>query len=147
MKGNSGIEIGIKAALLNLGATTTVIIPIISVLPGALIESIIANLIGKEPYFTVGLSTLGIFLIIFIISFLLIIKVVKGRKVSNLRVIVILLIEFFIIHPLAFYLYWGIAYNFKSDGQLILLALFTFPFSGLGFIGLGAAIDFLKLKN
>lgn len=52
----------------------------------------------------------------------------------------------FIVHPLGYYIYWGIRYDFKSDGQLFFLFSDSIILSSLFFIPIGVIIDILK-KN
>lgn len=58
-----------------------------------------------------------------------------------------MLLFYFIVHPLVFYLYWGIQLDFRSDGQLIMEAIRTFPISSLSFIFIGIMIDIVKNRG
>ena len=124
----------------------TFIVPILSVIPGAFIESIMSSIVDNEPYSNVGKATILTLVIILILS--LIIILVKSRKTEfkNEHIFGIMALEYFIIHTLGFYIYWATSLNFRSDGQLIFGAVTSFPASSFGFLGLGILIDMVKTK-
>ena len=53
-------------------------------------------------------------------------------------------VQFFIIHPLAFFLYSLIASEKSNDAQFIMETAYTFPISGLFFVIFGFIVDMLK---
>jgi hypothetical protein len=127
-------------------AIFTFIVPIISVMPGALIEGCAGNFVDNDPYSNVGHATLvalWILAAISILPFLLYVffKARKGVPVRNAALIVFFILEFFIIHCLGFYCYWAIELDYRSDGQLIFAALSSFPYSSPFFVLLGMLID------
>ncbi|MBF6642883.1 hypothetical protein [Chryseobacterium indologenes] len=65
----------------------------------------------------------------------------KGIHLTWVEVVIEMLIFYFIIHPLGFYIYWGLFLDFRSDGQLIFSAITSFPYSSIGFIIFGILID------
>jgi len=129
-----------------LALTFTFIVPIIFVLPGALVESIASQVVNNNPYSNVGLRTIEILSVLLAGAFILALvhisnRRVKGLPVSQGRIIVLLLLLSFFIHPLGFYIYWGVALHFRSDGQLIFAAIYSFPFSSFAFPVVGLLMD------
>ena len=150
-KKNTGLTIGSIFTGASLLLTATYNVPIISVLPGILFENISENLVNNSPYSNVGRTTIVLLSTLFLLAMsfsLLWVKheTAKKGEISAGQVIAIMFILYFIIHPLGFYIYWAVALNFKSDGQLMLGATRSYPFSGLTFIFIGLAIDLVKNK-
>ena len=127
--------------------TLTFIVPIFSVLPGALIESIMSSIVNNEPYSNVGKATIATLVIILIFSIIVILIKSKKTEFKNGHIIGIMAIEYFIIHSLGFYIYWATSLNFRGDGQLIFGAVTSFPASSFGFVTLGILIDSVKNKT
>ena len=140
----NGTIIGGIFTIVSLLLTLTIFVPMISIIPGGFIESLMSSIIDNEPYSKVGKATLTTLIIIFLITIGIIL--IKSRKAefSNGHIIAIMVFEYFIIHPLGFYIYWATLLNFRSDGQLIFGALTSFPISSFGFVGVGILIDFIK---
>jgi len=140
----NGTIIGGIFTLSSLFLTLTFVVPILSVIPGAFIESLMSSIVDNEPYSKVGKATIITLAVILLLS--LIIILVKSRKIElkNGHIVGIMLFEYFIIHSLGFYIYWATSLNFRSDGQLIFGAVTSFPVSSFGFIGLGILIDVIK---
>ena len=126
--------------------TFTYLVPIVSILPGAFIETIVASFIGDTPYSVVGQWTLNTFIIFYIISVVLFLITARKKIITNGQIVIFLLFEFFIIHNIGFYLDWSSS-GFRSDGQLLFGVINTFPYSSIGFFGLGIAIDLVKKKT
>lgn len=148
-KKKTGLLIGAIFTGASLLMTGTYIVPIISVLPGILFENISENLVNNDPYSNVGRTTIVLLFILFLMALsfsLLWIKheTAKKGQISVGQVVTIMLLLYFIVHPLGFYIYWSVALNFKSDGQLMLGATRSYPVSGLAFIFIGLAIDLAK---
>lgn len=150
-----GIKIGGIFTLISLLLTITVVIPAFSILPGTIIESLAKQLVNNEPYSNVGQMTITLLVSIFFIFIIGIIfsvrkYVSKNSGLSKIRVIAIMLIFWLIIHPLVFYIFWGIKWRYRSDGQLIFGVLETFPVSSISFVMIGAIVDIvtkLTLKS
>jgi hypothetical protein len=142
----NGTIIGGIFTVTSLLLSLTFIIPVLSVIPGALIESVIAKIVTNEPYSNVGKVTIGV--LILFLSTPVALTLIKSRKtkLSNELIFGIMTFEYFIIHALGFYIYWATSLNFRNDGQLIFGAVTSFPMSSFGFIGLGILIDIVK-KN
>jgi len=150
-KNNSGLMIGAIFTGASLCLTMTYIVPLISVSPGFIFESIAAGLVSNEPYSNVGRLTIKLLSVVFLLTLILcmlsiINKTEKSGQISQRRIIGIMAILYFIVHSLGFYLYWGIALHFESDGQLIFSSLISFPISSFAFILIGLLIDFVKNK-
>jgi len=149
-KSNSGLIIGAIFTGVSLLLTVTFIVPIISVSPGIIFEAIAKKLINNEPYSNVGKLTILLLGLIFLLTLILCLMwirktVTKGEQISKGRIIGVMLLIYFIVHPLLFYIYWGVALNFRSDGQLIFRAIKSFPISSFVFVLIGLSID--KVKN
>ena len=126
--------------------TFTYIVPIATVIPGVYIESIMSSFVDKEPYSNVGKATIYVLIAIFLVSIIFILLKARKSYLSNIQIIAIMIIEYFILHILGFYIYWGIALDFRSDGQLIFAAVSSFPYSSFGFVILGFLVDSIKKK-
>jgi DMSO/TMAO reductase YedYZ heme-binding membrane subunit len=143
----NGTIIGGIFTLVSLLLTLTFIIPILSVLPGVFIESMMPSLVDNEPYSNIGKATIMTLVIIMIISIAIILIKARKTKISNGQMFGVMAFEYFIIHSLGFYIYWATSLNFRSDGQLIFGAVNSFPASSFGFIGIGIIIDLIKTKQ
>ncbi|MBB4037571.1 hypothetical protein GGR21_003491 [Dysgonomonas hofstadii] len=155
-----GTKIGACFTAGSLLLTLTLVVPVFSILPGSLLEAVAQGLVNNDPYSNVGKLTI-LFLIIMFATTLIIVLVrvrktgirigrVWGKKIiymSKIKIVLIMLLFYFIVHPLVFYLYWGIQLDFRSDGQLIMEAIRTFPISSLSFIFIGIMIDIVKNRG
>src|SRR5690606_27482168 len=93
---------------------------------------------------TIILMTI-IFITSWIIALIIIRRTIsKNGQISRRRIIIVMTILYFIVHPLGFYIYWGHVLNFRSDGQLIFAAVDSYPKSGWTFILIGLSIDGVK---
>ncbi len=132
--------------MISLLLTLTFIIPMLSVFPGALVESIIALIVDNEPYSNVGKATIAVLIVILMISISLILIKSRKTELSNAQIFGVMVFEYFVIHALGFYVYWGTSLDFKSDGQLIFTAVKSFPANSFGFLGLGLLMDIIKKR-
>ena len=151
-KTKSGLIIGAIFTIGSLLLTATFVVPIISVLPGMLFETIAENCINNDPYSNVGKLTILLLTITFILALFVCLfsikrKTNKGENISNRRIIAILSLMYFIVHSLGFYIYWGVSLGFRSDGQLIFGAVISYPISSFVFIFIGLLIDLIKNRN
>ncbi len=149
-KSNSGLVIGAIFTGCSLLLTATFFVPIISVLPGVIFETIAKNMVNNEPYSNVGKLTILLLSIIFLVTLVLCLTwirqtIIKEGQISRGHIIVIMSIMYFIVHSLGFYIYWGLALDYRSDGQLIFAAIVSFPISSFAFIFIGLLVD--KIKN
>ena len=154
MKNNTflGTIIGIVFFTFSLFMTITYVIPIISILPAVYLEGLSSILVKNEPYSNVGKMTIIILTLIFtvylIFSIFYIRKIkIKNNVVTKNTLILLMLIMYLIIHPLVMYIYWAIKYDYRDDGQLIFMAVETFPISSLFFILFGIILDITKNIN
>lgn len=126
--------------------TFTFVVPIFSIMPGVLIESMMSSIVDNEPYSNVGKATLATLGAMLVVSLIIILIAARKIKFTNGHIVAIMISEYFIIHSLGFYVYWATSLGFRGDGQLIMGGLFSFPVSSFGFVALGALIDSFKLK-
>ena len=150
-KHNSGLIIGTIFTGVSLLSTATFIMPIISVVPGSIIESLASGIVSNDPYSNVGKLTIKILSVIFVFTLILCIvsivnKIEKSGQVFQRQIVLIMLLMYFIVHSLGFYIYWGLVLHFESDGQLIFAAVISYPFSSFAFVLIGLLIDFVKNK-
>lgn len=143
----NGTIIGGVFTISSLLLTLTIIVPIISIIPGAFIESMMSIVIDSEPYSNIGIATIITLIIIILasLSFFLI----RSRKFSfdNRDIIGVMSFEYFFIHTLGFYIYWATSLKFSNDGQLFMGVINSFPVSSFGFVGIGILIDVVKQKK
>ncbi|MGZ4048847.1 MAG: hypothetical protein ACXVPU_08350 [Bacteroidia bacterium] len=149
-KNYKGLIIGSIFTASSLLLTFTFIVPIITVsLAGVFFETIAKNLVDNDPYSNVGKMTIwllaGVLLVVSVIS-VLIIREIKQKNgfVSNGKIVLTMFLFYFLVHPLGFYIYWGIELNFRSDGQLMFATMDSFPGSSMSFIFFGLIIDLVK---
>lgn len=142
----NGTIIGAIFSASSLLLTWTFIVPLVSILPGLVVESIMSSIIDNEPYSNVGKATLIALISIFVVSIVLILIKARKRPISNRQMFVIMAGEFFLVHSVGFYIYWA-TLNFRGDGQLIFGVLASFPASSFVFVALGFLIDWVKVKT
>lgn len=147
---NKGLKIGTTFTIISLLLTFTFIVPILSILPGVLIENLAKGFVNNEPYSNVGKMTIQILWIIFFFSLLVLLysvylKLINMEQISTNFIVLVMIIMYFIIHPLGFYIYWALKLNYRGDGQLIFAAVRSFPYSSFGFILIGILLDFTKI--
>jgi hypothetical protein len=145
----NGLLIGTIFSFGSLLLSLTFFVPIISVFPGVILESLASALVDNNPYSNVGKTTIVLTTILFlVVLFLALFNIrritLKGVKVSKTRITLIMVLMYLIIHPLGFYIYWGQVLNYRSDGQLIFSAVESFPKSSWAFIVIGLIIDGVK---
>jgi len=141
-----GLILGSMLTVCFLALTATFIVPIIFVLPGVIVESIASHVVNNDRYSNVGKRTIAILSVMLAGTLIVVLLHIRGRRekgmpVSQGRTILLLLLLSFIIHPLGFYIYWGLVLQFRSDGQLIFAAIYSFPFSSLAFPVIGLLMD------
>ncbi len=157
-----GTKIGACFTAGSLLLTLTLVVPVFSILPGSLLEAVAQGLVNNDPYSNVGKLTILFLIIMFATTLIIVLVRVRktgirigrvwgGKKIiymSKIKIVLIMLLFYFIVHPLVFYLYWGgIQLDFRSDGQLIMEAIRTFPISSLSFIFIGIMIDIVKNRG
>lgn len=135
-----GLLLGCALSVASYGLAYTFVVPIFTVMPlGVILESI--AFVGHQGMFAMcGL----IVVLISSIGFVVYYGLKYGLTKKEMRLVNFF--EWFVIHPLGFYIYWWEVLGFRGDGQLIFGAIGTFPLSGLGFIPLGFLLTFLRRK-
>lgn len=148
---NQATALGLRFTIVSALLTLTFIVPILTVLPSAFLEGFIASIIDSEPYSNVGKTTLFVLSLLFLSSLVLIIfivrKITRKSQLSYGTLILIMLVEFPIVHSLGLYIYWGLRLGFKCDGQLMFAVFASFPVSSLSFVLIGWLIDFVKINK
>ena len=149
-KNYSGLSVGLIFAIASLLLTATYVIPVISVLPGVLVEFVLNRIFSISQNSQVGRLTILILSILLVLvlafSLLNIWRTAKSGSVSKGRIVIIMCTCFFLVHSLGFYCYWGLNLDFRSDGQLLLGAVNSFPISSFAFVLIGLLIDIIKNK-
>ncbi|GGK82782.1 hypothetical protein ACD591_11435 [Rufibacter glacialis] len=140
----SGTIIGGIFTLVSLLLTKTYIVPVVSVIPGVFIKSLLKLVIDNEPYSNVGIATIITLAILVCLPLAIFLKKGRTQEATNGLIAGILVIEYFLIHTLGFYIYWASRFNFRSDGQLIFGAVSSFPASSFGLLAVGLIIDSIK---
>ncbi|MDC3388898.1 hypothetical protein OAX11_05255 [Flavobacteriaceae bacterium] len=141
--------IGSITTLLSFVSTWTYAIPILTIIPlGLSLE----NLFSGENYQNTSIKVFISLIILFIlIGFWFYKKLVSDRKESNglniSRMMLFFLVQFFIIHPLVFYLWASLNSEHSGDGQFIFGIVKTFPISSFSFVIFGLIIDSLMNKK
>lgn len=145
-KKHPGLFIGTIFSLLSILLTFTLVVPMFSVLPGFFIQDFLSKVFPYLVYENNGMLVLIALLVIFSLAMHLALrrknlwkdKVPKNRRIE---IGIIMLVFYFIVHPLGFYLFWGFCLNFKSDAQIIFDSVFSFPISSLSFLLIGYCLD------
>jgi hypothetical protein len=143
---NNGIIIGAIFSLCSFLLTFTFIIPVFSVVPGAFFELLSSSIVSNDPYSNVGkLTILFLAVALVVIIKLSLFRVEKWtlehQFLTKKKVISLMMVFYFVVHPLGFYIYWALCLNFRSDGQLIFAAVYSFPVSSLSFVVFGFLLD------
>jgi hypothetical protein len=148
-KPHNGLTIGAIFTLCSLLLTFTFFIPIISVLPGVVFETISKAIISNTPYSNVGkltilFLTVAIFLTIILSLWHIKKQTIEHHSLPKVKVVGIMTVFYFIVHPLGFYIYCGLKLNFRNDGQLIFAAVDSFPISSFSFVFFGLLLDWAR---
>lgn len=145
----NGLLIGGIATLISLLSSRIFLIPMFSVIPGGIIELLASFMISNEPYSNVGKMTIFLLLLILLSVLTLSLRSIYQQTLNKIpvsitKIVFIMFAFYFIVHPLGFYIHWGINMNFRGDGQLIFLSVESFPISSFSFIFIGFFIDCVK---
>lgn len=143
---NNGLIVGAIFTVCSFLLTFTFVVPVISVLPGVFLEATAKKIISNNPYSNVGKLTTLLLTIVFLVEIVLILlythkKASEKQTVSKGKIMLFMFAFYFIVHPLGFYVYWGLFLNFRGDGQVIFAAVVSFPISSLLFVLFGLLID------
>ena len=129
-------------SLISFVSTVTFVVPFVFMMPGVAIESVFKHFYPNADNKSIGLTLiviLSIILLTLLVRFYLIIKRRLRDKIpiDNEVLIINNFLFSVIIHPLGFYLYWGLSLHFRMDGQLAFAIFGTFPVTSLFFIAIG----------
>ena len=137
----SATIIGLIFTLFSLISILLFAIPIISIIPIALpLELIFSNFVNdKYLWICVTISLL----IIFILTSNLLYRKIKDN-ISNRGFILYLTLQFFVLHPLVFYISLSSNWTRASDGQVMFMIVEYFPYSSWTFLILGILTDIFR---
>lgn len=137
-------KIGAVFTVVSIALTFTYLVPVITVgLAGIFFErlaaaAVTANEIGKVTTLMLAIVLVLVLAPMFYAAW----RVArKGCVLSKGEIISYMLLLYFIVHPLGFYMYWGMALHYRMDGQLIFASLISFPFSSLFFLAFCFVLD------
>ncbi len=147
----SGTIIGGIFTLVVFVTTYTIVIPIITLMLPAFLESILSLFIENKDYKPIGIGVIIILLFGFIFSTFIMLRsiLIKGNNTKK-TLWIYFAIQFFIIPVIVFYLKTSSDWNKASDGQFFFGIYEVFPISSLAFITIGVLVDVLrnrKIKN
>jgi hypothetical protein len=144
-----GLKVGAIFTTCSLLLTPTFIVPFLSILPGVAFEILSAAIVSNAPYSNVGKMTIVLLSLILIVLLFFVFRRIKkqaliGYQMSGVGLAGVMTLLYLIIHPLVFYIYWGVALDFRSDGQLMFASVDSFPLSSFSFVLIGGVIDWIK---
>ncbi|MDR2236356.1 MAG: hypothetical protein LBE92_09540 [Chryseobacterium sp.] len=142
------VKTGAICTLISLALACTGLASIATVASVAFAVELLISAFGE---YREGLGGLLVLTAVFILALLSTFFAVRnlsrnGFSITQKELFLIMFIFYWIVHPLGFYLYWGIFTDFSQDAQIILGAIFSFPFSSFFFIILGLMIDAVMRK-
>ncbi len=142
---NFGLTIGAIFSIVSFLFTFTIAIPMFSVFPSEFLNQGISAIFPNLPHSSVGMITISILLIIFLVALVFTLKKAKKsaeekRKLKASEIIIIMLVFYLIVHNLGYYILLGIA-NFPIDALNTLMGVVSFPFSSVSFVLIGLLID------
>lgn len=141
--------IGSIITLFCLATTWTLTVPILTLIP---IGLPLERLFSGGDYSKTAFGVLFYLIALFVLTGLWLYRKIKidfqaNRELNTGRLILFFIIQFFIIHPLVFYI-WAISNSAdSSDGQFIFGVVETFPISSFAFVILGLVIDGITFKK
>jgi len=150
---NQGLIAGLIFGFTSLILTNTFLVPILTMLPSAALESIFQKIYVGQPFSVTGLSmliTLTILLILVLYLFRnMIVDAIINRNNMKIKLLLFLFmsLQSFLIHPLFFYLSLSSDWSKANDGQLLLGVVATFPISSVGLLLLGYLLDYYVIKK
>ncbi len=145
----NGLLIGTLFTICSLFASFTIIVPLISVLPGVFLEAISKEIVPNDPYSNVAMLTIFLLVLALIATLILNIREIKQdalkhQPLSKGKVAELMAVFYLIVHPLGFYIYWGLYLDFPNDGQLLFSASKSFLISSCSFVLFGVLIDWTR---
>lgn len=144
----SGTIIGGIFTLVVFFATFTIVIPVITLILPAFLESILSLFIQNVDYKPIGIGVIIILLLGFIFATLIMLRAIflKGNNTKK-TLWIYFAIQFFIIPVIVFYLKISSDWNKASDGQFFFGIYEVFPISSLAFITIGVLVDVMRNRN
>ncbi|PIF47179.1 hypothetical protein CLU96_4228 [Chryseobacterium sp. 52] len=141
-------KVGALCSAISLVMTLTGFIPVLTIVPVAFLAELLVSMFGDQRE---GMKAFILLAVIFLTAVLVMFTAVKnltqkGLTITKKEILMIMFIFYWIVHPLGFYIYWAAFTNFSNDGQIILGAIFSFPFSSLSFVAIGFLMDIIIKK-
>lgn len=136
------IYIGAIFTIVSFISTFSIVVPMYTVMPAALIEQAASN---SFPFLTAAKTGITMILLLFsllvmalIVTFYRIKKLSKvHQRQSTIEIIGFMLTFWLFAHSLGFYLFWGVVQNFSIDALYLISSVYSFPFSSFFFIFVG----------
>lgn len=143
----SGTFIGFVFSLCCFFGTWTIALPLLTILPIGIIETFYSD--SHTNYAATGSTTIWLLWGLLIVSTLLfygfiIFRIKRGEPVKSTKLIVFLIVQLFLVHPLFFYVKTSENWEQATDGQFIFGILETFPFSSIPFVFFGVVFDVIR---
>lgn len=144
----SGTIIGGIFTLVVFVTTFTIVIPIITLILPAFLESILSLFIENKDYKPIGIGVIIILLFSFIFTTFIMLRaiLIKGNNTKK-TLWIYFAIQFFIIPVIVFYLKTSSDWNQASDEQFFFGIFEVFPISSLAFITIGVLVDVLRNRK
>jgi hypothetical protein len=145
-----GTLLGLFFTIFCLVTAQTIVIPIISNMPiGFILELFFSDRMEEENYRKIGISVLITLVFIFFLvnAFFFIFfrkQLSKNFRIHPLQILIVMWLNFFIVHPLVFYINVSRDWSYANDGQFIFGAAETFPISSIFFFIVGLLIDIMQ---
>ena len=140
----SNITIGLLFTIVSYLLSYTVVVPIFTIMYPALVSETIAKFFVSD----ISNKNIALFSIQFYLSISLIIYILSIYKQSKSLInktsfnnIWFFCFQFFILHTIGFYIYWGKTLDYRGDGQLMFLTYYSFKYSSLAFVFLGILLE------
>jgi ACR3 family arsenite efflux pump ArsB len=147
-----GLLTGFVFTVTTLLLCATFIVPVIAMIPGAMVEKIAARMVPNDPYSNVTLLTTAILMALFLLVLIPALLLLRSgtppdEPYSRLKLLYIMGVLYFIVNPLVFYIYVSLASNNANDGQYSMTFLITAPISSFVFIPIGILADAVKIQT
>lgn len=145
-----GLKTGAIFSIFSLLSAFTIAIPMFSVFPSIYLHQAISYIFPKLSFVYVEIATFFILTVLFVL--VIVFTFIKVRKCANeyrrlklWEVLVMMLVFYVIVHNLGYYIVLAIS-NFPIDALNSIMAVVSFPFSGLFFVLLGFLMDWYWKK-
>lgn len=121
-------------------------LPIFSVIPLGFLENAVSYFFEDDSHKDVSLSSFILTILMYALFIAFVVRMRKDSKFDSNNVVGLMILNYFLVHPLGFYIYYS-TLGFRGDGQLLFGIYETFAFSSFSFLFLGVLIQIIKKKN